>query len=527
MDRRALAAVILASASGALAWIIYSSMRPRSRRVRISIPPYVERAMRVLIDSGFQAYVVGGAVRDLVMGYTPADYDIATDAHPESVMEMFRSAGYNVVPTGIEYGVVTVIDGEGNELEVATFRKEIYVEYKGRRPIVTSFSDSLEEDVYRRDFTINALAASVDGYVIDYVGGLRDIDLRLIRFVGDPDERIREDPLRMIRAIRFASKLGFSIEPSSLRAIERNTHYVTRVSRERIGQELVKAAGTGRFRLFIELIWRTGLHIYVAPFMEDMAKVTHDRRGHHYGESVLQHTLDVLSRCDDAGASWMVKVACFLHDVGKINTREVRDGKVTFFKHDVVGSDMAFTYLLGDLRLSFKESLYISKLIRWHMYPYGIKASHPVEVARKLLSRFKDLEFARDLALLAYCDSSSNMYLEAYRILADEDARREYLLGKKESEIKPLLRGGDIISIYNVEPSPYVGLIKTIAHYIQIEKKIEDKDKLIETLCGMKIICPGGGPSFKEKIERLYGDPLKARAKFEESAEEFLESLKS
>ena len=156
---------------------------------RIYIPWSVRRAMKVLIDAGFEAYAVGGAVRDSLLGYEPADWDIATNATPEQVMEVFRKAGYRVVPTGVEFGTVTVIDEDRNEYEVTTYRKEFYTEERGRKP-VTEWAKTLEEDVKRRDFTINALAADIDGNVIDYVGGIRGIELGVIRFVGNPDERI-------------------------------------------------------------------------------------------------------------------------------------------------------------------------------------------------------------------------------------------------------------------------------------------------------------------------------------------------
>ncbi len=303
----------------------------------------------LILSSRFKAYLVGGCVRDLLLGSNPEDYDIATNVRPQQVLELFRELGWITVPKGIEYGVVSVVHPQTRrEIEIATFRKEFYARDFDRRSAVVEFSDDLRDDVVRRDFTVNALAMDVHGNVVDYVGGLRDLEDGIIRFVGNPLERIREDPLRMLRAIRLAAKLGFKIEPRTLNAIQQNAELLRYVSWERIGEEIRKAAKTPRFAMFVKLLYESKLYRYAMPELEDMARCRHPSDGSpHRGETVLEHTINVIEQLDRWKADWVTKIAALLHDVGKPRCAQIIGGKLVFWRHEVVGAEIA-EISLGD-----------------------------------------------------------------------------------------------------------------------------------------------------------------------------------
>lgn len=222
--------------------------------------------MEKLNRNGFESYIVGGAVRDMSMGLTPNDIDITTSATPEEVISLFPKT----YPSGIAFGTVTVVI-EDEEFEVTTFRTD--GEYlDGRRPETVIFGKSIEEDLSRRDFTINAMAMNIDGNITDPFGGLCDIKKRNIRCVGDPEKRFSEDALRMMRAIRFASRYGFTIEENTFNSIKKFAHTIKRVSLERINQEFTKILLSKNPKLGVELLHETGLFDFIFPISFDDIK---------------------------------------------------------------------------------------------------------------------------------------------------------------------------------------------------------------------------------------------------------------
>ena len=200
----------------------------------IMLPFYVKEILETLISAGFEAYAVGGAVRDLCLGKTPTDYDLTTSAYPEAVMKLFKKA----LPTGLKHGTVTVVTDSGN-VEVTTFRSEFGYS-DSRRPDSVKFGVSLQEDIKRRDFTVNALCMDINGNIIDLAGGKEDIEKKLIRTVGVPSERFGEDALRILRALRFSAELGFSIEVETDKALRRDYPLLENISAERIREEFFK-----------------------------------------------------------------------------------------------------------------------------------------------------------------------------------------------------------------------------------------------------------------------------------------------
>ncbi len=447
----------------------------------VRIPFDVREAMDILRRHGYEAYLVGGCVRDLILGIEPNDYDVVTNARPEEVLTIFERLGWIVVPKGIEYGVVSVVNPvTRREIEIATYRKEFYAQEFNRRSAVVEFANSLAEDVARRDFTINALAMDENGDVIDYVGGLEDLKKGIIRFVGNPDERIREDPLRMLRALRFAAKLGFRIDPKTLEAIKRNTELIKYVSWERIGDEIVKAAKTNHFALFVKLLYETGLYKYILPELGEMARTRHGFGEHHRGETVLEHTLEVLERLDKMHADYVTKLAALLHDVAKPITRREMGGKVTFYGHEVAGAKLA-EKILRRWRRPSKLIEEVKEIIRAHMEPLtmakqGLDAR---KIAAKLVAKHGKL--AINILELAMADAPeyAKLFSEAIRYA------KEML-----SKPKPLVSGYEVMKLYGVKPGPEVGKIKNALYEIQLRYGLKSKKEVIERACKELGICP-------------------------------------
>lgn len=344
------------------------------------LPNYVVKVMKLV-----KGYVVGGTVRDLLLGLEPKDYDVATPYEPEQVKKILEHAGYKVYDKGIQFGTVAVLLENGIEIEITTFRKEQYRD--SRKPMV-EFTDSLYEDLSRRDFTINAMAMDVDGNVIDPFNGQVDLCFGVLRFVGCPDERIREDPLRMLRACRFGGR-GFLLGIEVIEAIWANRKQLKRISAERVTEEFRKAAGYGAysFATFVAYLFRTGLaEVIFGDVAGKMMEVKHDSRGSHYGETVYEHTLDVLARVksDD----FVLLMAALFHDFGKVDTVQEVDGKVMFIGHEEVSVEYVDRIMGSSMKgISRKEKRAIKFLVREHMIHsrMGSKKSLVRYFARKRL----------------------------------------------------------------------------------------------------------------------------------------------
>ncbi len=318
--------------------------------------------------NGFRAYLVGGAVRDMLMGRPAADWDVATDAAPRQVMSIFR----RVIPTGIAHGTVTVLFS-GRKIEVTTFRTE-HLYSDGRHPDEVKFAATIEDDLSRRDFTMNAVAASLrDGTIVDPFGGRADIGRRIIRTVGNPEERFSEDGLRPVRALRFVAQLGFELERRTYEAAcgERIHEITAGISAERFRDELVKILAAEKPSAAIRLMEETGiLKIFMPEFTACRGCVQADARGFHEFD-VMDH---LLYACDGAPRGKpAVRLAALLHDIGKPAVRETREteagGIITFHNHEQVSAETAAKMLR---RLRFPNAVTESavRLIQNHMFHY-------------------------------------------------------------------------------------------------------------------------------------------------------------
>src|SRR5580700_6061540 len=311
-----------------------------------------------LRGAGYQALLAGGCVRDLLLRRSPVDYDVASDATPEQVMALFPDA----LAVGAQFGVVVILR-EGFKVEVATFRADVGYS-DGRRPDQVIYTRSAEEDVKRRDFTINGLLMRPEnGDVLDFVGGQADLKAGVIRAIGEPDRRFAEDKLRLMRAVRFAARFGFAIEPETLAAIRRHAHEITiAVSAERLRDELTKLLTEGAARRGFELLDQTGLLAVVLPEVAAMKGVEQPPQYHPEGD-VWTHTLMLLEGLPPTSTPTLAW-AVLLHDVGKPPTfasAEQTGDRIRFDGHAEIGARMAVE-ICRRLRFSTDDTRQIESL---------------------------------------------------------------------------------------------------------------------------------------------------------------------
>lgn len=335
---------------------------------KIKIPVILQKMNNIFEKNGFKAYLVGGAVRDMFMNKEASDWDVATDATPEQVISAFKK----VIPTGIAHGTVTV-HFMGEEIEVTTFRIEQGYS-DGRHPDKVSYASDIEEDLSRRDFTMNAIAVSLkDGSIVDPFNGKADIKNKVIRSVGNPLERFNEDGLRPIRAIRFASQLGFEIETNTLQAIsnEKVLQKTSTISIERFRDELVKLLKSPKPSVGLKLLEDTNImKLFLPELLEGRNCIQNDVRGYHVFD-VLDHNF---YSCDGAPVHKAnVRLAALLHDIGKPASKVVRvtdEGEIyNFFSHEKYSETIA-RKLLTKLRFSNNEINNVCHLIENHMFHY-------------------------------------------------------------------------------------------------------------------------------------------------------------
>lgn len=333
--------------------------------MKIPTPGETVRAFaEVFAQNGFSLYLVGGAVRDCCLGRRNGDFDFTTDALPSDVQRIFR----RVIPTGIKHGTVTVLF-RGGQFEVTTFRSETGYS-DSRHPDRVEFVSSLEEDLKRRDFTINALAVRLPGNeVLDYHHGLDDLKTGLIRCIGVPDERFFEDALRMLRACRFSAVLDFSIEQETLRAVSRLSQNITLVSTERIADELSKTLMADYPCKGLEYMRTTGLLKLILPELQECFGV--QQLGFHH-EDVYGHCLSTLQLAADARWPLELRMACLLHDIAKplCRSASAQDGHYTFYNHDAKGAQITRS-ILRRLKFSNAFTDKVCALVANHMFNYS------------------------------------------------------------------------------------------------------------------------------------------------------------
>jgi poly(A) polymerase len=424
--------------------------------------------VRTLRERGFQAYLVGGCVRDLLLGREPADYDVATDATPNEVMSLFPKT-YAV---GAQFGVV-LVDSDGRQpgadcVEVATFRNDgLYSD--GRHPDDVRYTKDPKEDVQRRDFTINALLLDPleNDRVLDFVGGRVDLDAGVIRAIGDPRRRFTEDKLRMLRAVRFAARFGYEIESQTLDTIPELASTIHEVSHERVRDELTKMLTEGHARRAFELLDLTRLLPEVLHEVARMKGIRQPPEFHPEGD-VWVHTLMLLESLP-AGCSATLAWGALLHDVGKPPTFRVAPDRIRFDGHAEIGARMA-EEICRRFRFSNEDTEKVVDLVSHHMrFP---------EVTRMRESTLKRLlgmpNFAEHLELHRMDCNASHRDLSLY------DFVLEKLRALPEEQIHPpaLINGDDLIAA-GYRPGPRFKEILAACEDAQLEGQLQTKDQAL------------------------------------------------
>jgi poly(A) polymerase len=424
-----------------------------------------DRICAVLREAGHQAYLVGGCVRDLLLSREPQDYDVATDATPERVQELFPGS----LSVGAQFGVIVVVE-ESIQVEVTTFRSDMGYS-DGRHPDQVVYTSSAKEDVRRRDFTINALLLDPrTGEVLDFVGGRADLHAGLIRAIGNAEDRFREDKLRMVRGVRFAARFGYEIEPETRAGIVRLASSIREVSAERLRDELTKILTEGAARRGFELLDDTGLLQVLLPEISAMKGVEQPPQFHPEGD-VWTHTLLMIERLP-AGCSATLAWGVLLHDVGKPPTFTPPSGpgeRIRFDHHVEVGTRMA-EEICRRLRFSGDDMTQVAALVANHLRFKDAAAMRPATLKRFVrLDRFDEhLELHR-----LDC-------LSSHRNLTSFDFVRRFLAETPAQEVRParLLTGEDLKEM-GFTPGPVFRQILDRVEDAQLEGRIHTREEAI------------------------------------------------
>jgi poly(A) polymerase len=422
----------------------------------IAVPEEAQRLGTAFAKAGHELHLVGGTVRDALMGRADTDLDFATDARPNEVLAIVASLGPTWT-TGIEFGTVGVQLG-ARQCEITTFRADRYDRIT-RNPEV-AYGDSLVADLRRRDFTMNAMALSVpDRVFTDPFGGLADLARGLLRTPGTPQESFADDPLRMLRAARFVSTLGVSVAPEVRAAMTAMAGEITRISVERVQVELTKLLLGAAPRRGLELLVDTGLADYVLPELPAL-RMAADEHGQH--KDVYAHTLQVLDQAVDLEDSpdLVLRWAAVLHDVGKPATRRFEpDGRVSFHHHEVVGARLA-RLRLRELRYAKEIVEDVAQLVFLHLRFYGYGRGEWTDSAVRRYVVDAGPLLAR-LHKLVRSDVTTRNLRKAAALAAAYDALEERIARLKKQEeldaIRPDLDGNEIMAILGITPGPAVG----------------------------------------------------------------------
>jgi poly(A) polymerase/tRNA nucleotidyltransferase (CCA-adding enzyme) len=430
------------------------------------IPKEVKNIIQNLQKSGFEAYVVGGCVRDFLLGITPKDWDATTNAKPEEIQKVFPDSFY-------ENNFLTVTARTGSqdsklaEIEITTYRLE--AEYSDKRhPDQVKYAEKLEDDLSRRDFTVNAMAMKEDKKIVDLFDGQKDLKNKLIRTVGNPEERFNEDALRMLRAVRFATTLDFKIEEETARAIKKNSVWLAAISKERIRDEFVKIIMADKASEGIELLRELDLLKYIIPELLENYGVPQNK--HHIYDCYM-HAIKSLEFTAKKKLNMYVRIAALLHDVGKPRSKNGEGEQATFYNHEIIGAKMAFQ-ILNDLKFSKKEIEKITKLVRYHLFYYNVDEVGEASIRR--LVKNVGPENMEELLQVRQADriGSGVPKAEPYKL-----RHLKYLVEKVSKDpisVKMLkTNGNDLMSVLVIKPGPKIGQILDIllGHVLDNPKK--------------------------------------------------------
>ena len=442
----------------------------------MTIPREIQSVIEKLTKKGFEAYLVGGCVRDLLRGAEPKDWDIATNAKPNEIGTVFKKSFADN-----NFGTVTVLTDSKNpklkEVEITPYRiDERYTDK--RHPDAIRFAKTIEEDLARRDFTINAIAALPKGTelkIVDPYEGEKDLQKKIIRAVGDPEDRFSEDALRMMRAARFATTLGFRVEKETAKAIQKNAPWLQAISKERIRDEFLKIIMASRAADGIVLLRELGLSKYIVPELEEGYKVAQNK---HHIYDCYEHAILSLQYAAKKKFHRDVRLAALFHDIGKPRTKQGEGPDATFYNHEVVGAKMT-ARLLERLRFSKKDIEKIAKLVRYHLFYYNVDEVSESSVRR--LVRRVGPENMEELLQLRMADriGSGVPKAEPYKL-----RHLKYVIEKVSRDpisVKMLkVNGENVMKMLTIEPGPKVGYVLDVLLELVLLEPGKNKKSILE-----------------------------------------------
>ncbi|RME59945.1 HD domain-containing protein [Candidatus Parcubacteria bacterium] len=471
---------------------------------RADIPEAISSIARPLHEAGFQVYLVGGCVRDLLLNREPKDWDLATDARPEKIQELFPDSVYENrfgtvgVKTGVEEAGLRIV-------EVTTFRKEgAYSD--ARHPDKVEFSSSLEEDLRRRDFTVNAIALDCASLaLVDPFGGISDLAQQTIRAVGNPEERFREDALRLLRAVRLAVELQFSIDRDTREAIKTHASLLGKISAERIRDEFIKLVMSTDAARGVILLEELGLLQFILPELREGLGVTQNK---HHIYSVFEHNVRALDYAAREGYSLAVRTAALLHDVGKPRTKKGEGESATFYNHDIVGAKMV-KEALTRLRFPHHFVEQVAHLVRYHLFYYNVGEVSEAGV-RRFLSRvgvenIDDLIKVREADRIGSGVPKARPYKLRHLLFMIEKVRHDPISPKMLN-----INGDEIMELTGLSPGPPVGWILEVL----LDEVLEDPSRNARSYLRARA----------QELARIPLEELRTRAKEARKKKEELEA---
>ncbi|MCX6706090.1 MAG: HD domain-containing protein [Candidatus Woesebacteria bacterium] len=442
--------------------------------LKVQLPKSVKDILDKFNQKGFEIYIVGGAVRDILMGRLTNDWDFTTNATPDKILEVVPGGLYNN-----EFGTVFTPnpDEKDRPHEITTFRKEEgYQDF--RHPDKITWGKSLEEDLSRRDFTINALALDCNLKLIDLYKGEDDIKNKVIRAVRDPNERFSEDALRMMRAIRIAAELGFTIEEKTLEAIKKNATLINKIAKERVKEELFKLLKSPYPYEGMLILRSSGLSQEILPELEKCFGVEQKSPGRHHIYDVGEHLLMSLKNCKSVDP--LTRFATLIHDIGKPQTyKKLDSGTITFYNHEMVSTKIAEN-IAERLKFSNKEKEKLITLVRWHQFTVDERQTN--SAIRRFIKNVGKQNLEDMLSLRVGDRLGGGARETSWRL--EEFKRRLLEVQKEPFSIRDLkINGNDVMKTLKIKPGPKVGNILEKLFEKVVAKEIpNEKEKLLKKL---------------------------------------------
>ena len=438
--------------------------------------PFLKEVSTSYQDAGFEIYLVGGAVRDGILGIETNDFDFTTNASPEDSLGLLKKKGYKTTEIGKAFGTIeTTI--EKCSIHITTYREDTYGK-DSRKPEVQT-SNNLDTDLSRRDFTINALAYDMSkNEIIDPYSGLKDLSEGIIRTPDSPDISFSDDPLRMLRACRFISTHGFTPNNDVFEAITKNLERIEIVSIERIRDELTKLLTGKNPSLGIKAFVESGLSQLIMPELDEL-KIEVDPNHHH--KDVYEHTMVVVDRVSPTLIS---RMSALLHDIGKPKTKGIENGKVHFRHHEVVGAKMS-KQIMKRLKYDKRTISDVALLVENHLRPHSFKMGWTDSAVRRYIIDAGDLmSELNELVRADITTKNKEKYEEINKYLDEMEVRIKEVTEKEElSKLRPPISGDEIMEMFNLEPGPVVGKIMKALYEQRIndgEVSKEEATKLAE-----------------------------------------------